>query len=416
MIESKVIEILNLDSKTGIIDAYKHKKSIIFFNILKILVEQHKFSMLFSLVLKFIFFIQIILEILSFPQETQDLMSNLANFFGNLFLFDKNITDSSTFSKFVIAVYVFTFVYILLIVYLIIFGKNKKFLVPIQILAFLNFLLADFLMIPIFNILMKVLKCDENGIHLYLSVACYSADIHIIHFMLSILTLLIFLSINFIFSYYMNEIGNLNNSTSPARVNCNYELFSKSAKLLFFFSINIVKNLITKENETNYIVLKILIIILSVIMLIYTKKKLYYFEPLYNIVTINLWSSLIWSGCISLIKSLFKLNETIVFHFIGWIIIFLIVKLLENDKDNEILADINIFNLNSLKDLVSFNEKILTYCTVNRNYKEINKGTAITLATSFEEILEKEEELNVNHKRFVYDSHVLENFYILATF
>jgi hypothetical protein len=412
MIESQVIKILNLESRTGTIELYKNKKSLRFFSLMRMIMKQHNFSMFFYLVLRMIFPLQILIELLSLPLETSDTITKLSTFFGYGLLVDTNITDKSTFTGFSTAVYIFVGVYILLLIYLLFCTKDTKFVLPIRILAMLNFALADLLFIPIVGVTMRVLKCDSNSNHAFLGEACFSSGTHITFLLISFVALVFFSTIMFIFTYYMNEIGSIGDSTAPARVNCNYELIANILKFVFFVLMNLVKFLDFTDDtrKTMFLLIKVVLLIFSIFMLVYINQRLYYFEPVYNLVTRAGWSFILWSSIIAIIKQLCDLYDTTIFHLFGWITIYVIIYKTELQKESDLLNDLNIFNLPSLKGLVSVNEKILSYCTTNKNYKLSDKGTSQTLANSFDEVLEREEELNVNHKKFIYDVHVQNKF------
>lgn len=412
MIESQVVKILNLESRTGTIELYKNKKSLRFFNLMRMLMKQHNFSMFFYLVLRLIFPLQILVELLSLPFETSDTITKLSTFFGYGLLVDSNITDKSTFTGFSTGVYIFAGVYILLIIYLWFCTKETKFLLPVRILAMLNFFLADLIFIPIVGITLRVIKCDGNSVHAFLGEACFSSGTHLTFLLISFVALVFFSTIVFIFNYYMNEIGSIGDSTAPARVNCNYELMANVLKFIFFVLTYVVKflNFSDDTRKTMFLIVKFILLVFSIFMLVYINQRVHYFEPIYNLVTKTGWSFILWSTIISIVKQVCDLYDTTIFHLFGWITLYVIVSKKEIQNEQELLNDLNIFNLPSLKSLVTVNEKILNYCTTNKNYKLSEKGTSTTLAKNFDEVLEREEELNINHKKFIYDVHVANKF------
>jgi hypothetical protein len=412
MIESQVIKILNLESRTGTIDLYKNKKSLYFFSLMRAIMKEHNFSMFFYIVFKIIFPLQILLELLSIPIETSDTMTKISTFFSYGLLFDTNITDKSTFTGLSTAVYVLIGIYLILIIFLLFNSRETKFGFPIRVLAMLNFALADLVFMPIVGITLNVLKCDSSSNHVYLGEGCFTSGTHLTYLFFSFLSLVFFSVIMYIFTYYMNDIGSIGNTSAPARVNCNYEFIANVLKLLFFVLVHLIKNFNIEDDTKKilFLLVKIVLFIFSISMLAYINQRLYYFESVYNLVTRCGWTFVMWSSLISILKTVCSLYDTTIFHIFGWISIYLYVYKTEQKKENELLNDLSIFNLTSLKSLVSVNEKILSYCTSNKNYTHSVKGVSMTLAHSFDEVLEKEEELNNNHKKFVHDVHVMAKF------
>jgi hypothetical protein len=407
MIESKVIQILDLENKTGTQELYKQKRLVYFFEVLQVLMKNQKYSLNFYIFSIFIFFLQMFVQFFSLPFQYNDFFSKVSNYLVVIILPDRYITNSSTYSNATTIIFIISGVYLSLILFVLIYGKKTKIVILIKALTMFNFILIHYLGVPIINVLMQSLNC-KDGVHLYLNSTCYSSGSHIPYLLVSLFLLLIYLLMIWAITFYLNEIG-AENAEIPSRINCNFELYMHFSKIFYFISCNLVR-IYFPDSKALTILLHSLLIVLAVVILVYIYKKVYFYNPIYNVMYWNCWSMLLWSISITLIKTIANLSECFLIHLLGWIGIYLLVFYIESNMESELLNNLNPYDKSTIKSLVSFLEKILSYTTTSTYYSPSKRQTAITLITTFEEILNRDDDIRENHSKFFHDTHVQEKF------
>ena len=112
MIESNIINWIELGDSMQKLDVYGKRKMITLFNFLRILMIYNSFNTTFFIILHFIFFIQLaMLCIIDVPFE-HDWIIKIFYFFKDIFLFEDIITNSVGYKVAIIIVSVMTVIVI----------------------------------------------------------------------------------------------------------------------------------------------------------------------------------------------------------------------------------------------------------------------------------------------------------------
>ena len=225
MIESNIINWIELGDSMQKLDVYGKKKTITLFNFLRILMIYNSFNTTFFIILHFIFFIQLaMLCLINVPQE-DDWIVKIFLFFKDIFLFEDIIQNSLGYKIAIIIVSFMTLTVIGTVVFLMIciIQDQINFKLPITILNIIIILLIYYIIGPIVTICLLFSKCS-NGIHEFLQIECFTNITHILLSGASIINLIFFLLFSLAMSLYYNEIGTLSNAYVKTRINCNYEI------------------------------------------------------------------------------------------------------------------------------------------------------------------------------------------------
>ena len=181
MIESNIINWIELGDSMQKLDVYGKKKMITLFNFLRILMVYNSFNTTFFIILHFIFFIQIAMLCLIDVSPKGDWIISIFLFFKDIFLFEEIIKGPVSYTIAIIIVSAMTLIVIATVIFLMvcIIQGQISFKLPITILNIIIILLIYYIIGPIVNICLLFFKCS-NGQHEYLRIDCFKNTTHIL--------------------------------------------------------------------------------------------------------------------------------------------------------------------------------------------------------------------------------------------
>ena len=407
MIESNIVKWIDLGDSMQSLDVYGKRKWIYFFNLIKVLISFKKFSIFFYIVLKCFFFLQIIMLNLTNLTDQNDSAIKILKYISTVIFVQEIIIDSSTYKIAIIINTIITGISIVCLIYLIISVKLNKFFmkIPITLLNLINILLLNYFIGPIVQISILSTKC-ENGIHKYLNVQCYSDSTHLTYLFISIINLVYFLVWSIILSIYYNEIGSINETKVLSRINTNYEIYTNFSKISMFVLAYFIK-FYAADNNSYRLILQIFIMINCIFFAVYVYKSVLFYDLRINTTILYGWVFVAWFAVVILLKSLLNINDTAIFHIIGWLIISASVYYLEELKEEYLLTDFNIFEAKSLKDIELFNLKLFNLMNM-RSIK--NKTLLIGIIKKFEEMVKTNEEMKEKYMKLSTNDHLKKKF------
>ena len=235
MIESNIINWIELGDSMQYIDVYGKKKTVKLFNFLRILMVYNSFTTFFFIILHFIFFIQLTMLCLLDVPSDNDWIVKIFIFFRKIFLLENIIEGEISYKIFIIIISVITIIIIGCSIFLMIciFKEQIYFKMPITIVNIIIILLIYYIIGPITQICLMFTNCN-NGIHKFLKAKCFGDSSHIIISVISIFNFFFFLLFSLAMSLYYNEIGTLSNANVKTRINCNYEIYANIAKIIIY--------------------------------------------------------------------------------------------------------------------------------------------------------------------------------------
>ena len=154
MIESNIINWIDLGDSMQSLDVYGKKKWVKFFNFIRVLVNFKTFSIFFYIILKFFFFLQILMLTLVNIEDDNDSAIVILKYISKVIFIQEIITDKQSYKIAIIINSVLTLVVIICIIYLIVSIKIGKFFmkIPIYLFNLINVILMNYLIGPIVQI------------------------------------------------------------------------------------------------------------------------------------------------------------------------------------------------------------------------------------------------------------------------
>ena len=238
MIESNIMKYIDINDSVQILTVYNKKQLIKLFKIFEILKSFKVNNILFQIILKILFFLQIFelaLINISNEEEKEDYLIKLIKSVKSLLLLTNNINSKSKFLLFSIGSIIYCsliFICFLYVIYLVLKKPLNHKIFPIQLLSILNVSLLHYGLCQVININLLIIKCKTNEenklIHEYLKKECYKNSIHLILLIFNLSLLFFVFVYSFLLAIYYYEIGSLKNEPTVIRINCYYELFENS--------------------------------------------------------------------------------------------------------------------------------------------------------------------------------------------
>ncbi|MCQ2820954.1 MAG: hypothetical protein MJ252_27160, partial [archaeon] len=137
MIESNIIQWVDLGDSMISLDVYGKKKSVKLFNFLRILLNEKTYSVFFYIILKFFFFLQIMeLCLTNIEDDKSDSTVSIMKYITKVLLLHEIVDDKKSYQIAVILNSVITIIIILCIVYMAISIRFKKLFISIPIHIF----------------------------------------------------------------------------------------------------------------------------------------------------------------------------------------------------------------------------------------------------------------------------------------
>ena len=403
MIESNIINWIELGDSMQKLDVYGKKKMITLFNFLRILMIYNSFNTTFFIILHFIFFTQLAMLCLLDVSPENDWIVKIFLLFKDIFLFEDIIHNSLGYKIALIIVSVMTIIVISTVIFLMIciIRDQINFKLPITILNIIIILLIYYIIGPIVNICLLFSKCS-NGVHEFLQVECFKNITHILLSAASIINLIFFLLFSLAMSLYYNEIGTLSNANVKTRINCNYEIYSNIAKIIIFI-LEYVIQYYGGGKKIYKIILEIYIFLNCTGFTYYVYKTVLFQDERMNIMVHYGWLFTAWFSLGIFVKTTLELNDITAFILVGWIILGVIYYFILKFREEYLITDFNILEAKEIKEIELFKETLLNLLFEN-SFK--SKIYLIGFIKKFEEHLKTSPELNERYKKLTTDEYL----------
>ena len=403
MIESNIINWIELGDSMQKLDVYGKKKMITLFNFLRILMIYNSFNTTFFIILHCIFFIQIAMLCLIDVPKGNDWTIKIFLFFKDIFLFEDIITNSTGYKIALIIVSIMTIIVIAAVIFLMIciFTDQINFKLPITILNIIIILLIYYIIGPIVNICLLFFKCS-NGVHEFLEIPCFKNVTHILISVASVINLIFFLLFSLAMSLYYNEIGTLSNANVKTRINCNYEIYSNIAKIIIFLLEYIIQYY-GKGKKIYRLILEIYIFLTCTGFAYYVYQTVLFHDERMNIMVHYGWLFTSWFSLGIFIKTALDINDITAFIVIGWVILGIIYYFILKFREEYLITDFNILEAKEIKEIELFKETLLNLLFEN-SFK--SKIYLIGFIKKFEEHLKTAPELNEKYKKLISDQYL----------
>ena len=405
MIESNIINWIELGDSMQKLDVYGKKKMITLFNFLRILMTYNSFSTTFFIILHFIFFIQLAMLCLVGVKDDGDILVRVFITLKDIFLFQDIIKGSTSYKVAIIIVSAVTIIVIACVVFLMIciFRDQINFKLPITILNVIIILLIYYIIGPIVNICLLFSKCKHN-VHEFLEIECFSNINHVLISVASVINLIFFLLFSLAMSLYYNEIGTLSNANVKTRINCNYEIFCNIAKIIVFIIQYIFLNYIDEDKYAKvYMIFQGYIFINCVGFTYYVYKTVFFQDQRMNLMVHFGWLFTAWFALGIFVKTLCKISDITIFILIGWVILGIIYYFILKFREEFLITDFNIFDAKEIKEIELFKETLLNLLFENSFKSKIYLTGFIK---KFEENLKTMPELNEKYKKLTNDQYL----------
>ena len=405
MIDSNVIEWLDFGDSTQKIDAYLlgNKKKL--FRFLRELLKNKNFPNL-EIVLIIINFIQLMIISLIINDKS-DFIVEILIYLKDIFLFSEIIDNGEIYIKIFYTIHSIIIIDVLL---MLIICFSLKYFKPHLILVFINFIniiIFYYLLGPCVETCLLSFWCENNQ-HKIFKIQCYPGKVHLSNIISSVVTLVLYILVSFMYSLYFNEIGTIfpNGNEKSIRIHSNYENLFNIIKIIIY-----ILYFFCKINENNFIfkiIYESCILVFCLIMFIYSYKYIYYYNNSINYIIYFGWSFNFWFSLCILCKILFNLGNISAFVFFGWIIIAILIFRYNKMKEMLLLSGSDIFEFNTIKSIEKYKTILL-----NKLNEKNNIDSRIILYGSIknlEEYIENNPEIHYQYHKLLNDHNLRRKF------
>ena len=417
MIESNIMKYIDINDSVQILTVYNKKFLIKLFKMFEILKSFKVNNILFQIILKILFFLQIFelaLINISNEEEKEDYLIKLIKSVKSLLLLTNNINSKSKFLLFSIGSIIYCsliFICFLYVIYLVLKKPLNHKIFPIQLLSILNVSLLHYGLCQVININLLITKCKTNEenklIHEYLKKECYKNSIHLILLIFNLSLLFFVFVYSFLLAIYYYEIGSLKNEPTVIRINCYYELFENSISCVFYILTYIIKEHTDSSKKKHIYFFQIVICFFSLLILIYIYKCVYFYEEIFNYLIYFGWSATAWFTFSILLKNILDIENSLIFFIVGIIIIFTALYFIEKLRIDYCLTNANIFDLDNIKQLETFTSTIIKIANEKKKDSDIILGGIIQ---SIQENINNNPKLNQNSLNFITNKFMIKKF------
>ena len=389
------------------LDVYSKKKLVKIFNFMRVLLSYKTFSIFFFLILKFFFFIQFMMLTIVNINDSKDHYITILKYISKVIFIQEIVTDKQSYEIALILNSILTFITIACIIYLIISIKIGRFYMkfPIFFLNLVNVTVMQYLIGPIVQISLMSITC-KNKKHIFLEYECFKDFKHLFAVIASVINLIFFLVFSVSLSIYYNEVGAINENKVGIRINCNYEVYMNISKILMFILAYFIKYHCS-DKKIYKVILQAYIFFNTLFLVIYVYKIVLYYDERIYLMTQFGWTFVCWSDFCILMKTLLNINDTTIFHLVGWVILGISLYLLEEYRREYLLTDFNIFEAKSLKEIELFN---LTLFNLMNQRSVKSKTLLIGIIKKFEEYVKNSPELNDEFNKLCSNEHLKKKF------
>ena len=400
MIESKIIESVELDDTIQKTYIYSHSFLIKYFSFFRIMLKYKQQTLLLIFFLKFYFYFQfMIIPIVKTPKNYSE-NDTLITFFKSIkeiILIHEIIDSKKSYIVLLSIVFLFSILLISLIIYLMINYDNLKIRqAPIKFLNLLNLFLLNGFLCPTINILLLSTNCKKDY-HIYLNLKCYSSMIHIIIVIFSMFFLFFIVIYSLLLSIYYFEIGGIKGINSLTRINSNFETYTILLSIIAYFLIYFIQYQLD-ESYINYtIVINIYICLSSYFLGIYLYKRVLFYNNKINNLNYYIYPLISWYTFILIIKKILSISNSILLVIIGWLILLIFFIILKYIVMEYYLTEFNIFEAKSLKEIEMFTNHLQTIAMDNSSK---SKTLLIGLIKTLNDYFENNPEITDKYQKF----------------
>ena len=410
MIEGNLANFIELGESMQLLDVYNKKKLIKFFNVFKIIILNKVDNKLFYIVLKCLFFFQIMtFSLVTTPAELEDndLLIKVIKSIREVFLPHLLIHNDTHYILSLIMIYSLTLIIIIGFIYIYLNSNSEKnnkscfvmFLNIIQIFFFY------YLQLPIINILFYSILCNERNSFYLKSLKCNSQNYDYVLIILSGISFFILLVYSISLSIFNYDIGMIDEKDSLSRVNCNFEFYENFGMILFY-SFGFFLKIFLPKKKLSRIIYKSFNIIISTSLFIYGHKYLFYYNNILNLITMTGWIFIKWFNLMIIVKDIFNLKNCTLLVLIGWILLGIIYYLIDNKRIENTWAGSKFFETQSIKDIETLVVFLLTLTRNLDNTSVIEKG----IINVFEQNFSDAPELNEKLEKFLSNPNLQKQF------
>ena len=401
MIENDIINWLEISESMKYIDIYNSPTRVKFFRLIHVMMGFKTFGSFWYLLLKLIYFLQIMMLAINDISDTSDNTITLLKYISNIFLINEYLSSESFYSLVILVLSILTIIIIFVFVYIEISINLGKFYIrlPVSLLNYFNQILIDYLIGPIIIITLLSTKCDKNNEHYLLHKKCYKDPAHIAVMLFALINLAFYICYTYLLSVYYNEVGAINENKLSARLNCNYEFLIFLNKIIIFI-LSYFNEYYFPNNKLMRMIIQIYICLSYTLFCIYCYHEVLYYT--WTIDTLHLYGNafISWFGFCLILRELLKFREISVLLIVGYIIIAIILYLLEDDIRDFLLTDFNIFQANSIKNIEIFVQQLYNLISVN-SIK--NKTILVGMIEKFENYFQQNYEMNNKYTKLHMD-------------
>ena len=406
MIESTVIELLDIGDSAQNMDTYSKKNLIKITGFFRLLYEYKSTSIPIYIFFTILFFVQLWTMCLMYVPCEGDLILKILDYLKQVTLFYEIITNESTYIIiFSVIISFILFDFLLMTITLFIHDK-KSISVLLIVINFITIICFYYLIGPIIIISLTSIWC-ENGKHKYLESSCFSNPTHLIITILSFIMFLLYFFITFLYSFFSNVIDSIkvNTKDKSTRINCNYELYcliTKDTIFIFGFFIRIYGN-----NKIYKIIYQSYIALTCLIMSFYTFKVVYYYNNIINIINQFGWNiSSFFSICI-LLKTLLDIKYISYYIVFGWIIIITTLYKAYKIEEYLLITENNIFEFKNIKYIEKYKNVLLNKLKDKNNDSKI---LILGVIKKFEDYAKNNPEINYHYRKLLNDEVLVKKF------
>ena len=407
MIESNIINWIDLGDSIQYLDVYGKKKIVKIFNLMRVLISYKNFPIFLFLVFKFFFFLQILMLTTINVEKEDDNTITVLKYISKVIFIQEIVDNKNSYKIAIIAVSCLTLITIGCLIYLIFSIRIGKFYTsfPISLFNIINIVLLNYLIGPIMQISFMSTNC-KKGVHKFLDVKCFKNIEHLLMFGASVINLIFYLVLSITLSIYYNEIGSINEDKVCSRINCNYEIYMNICKILMFIFSYFVQYY--SDGKKIYVtILQIYIFFNSLLFSVYVYRYVLFFDEKMNLIIQYGWVFVTYFAFIMVMKTLLDIEDTTIFHILGWIILAFTLYYINDYRKEYLLTDINILDSKSLKEIELYIQTLLNLMN-QRSVK--SKTIIIGIIKKFEEIMKSSPDLTEKFTKLSTNNHLRKKF------
>ncbi len=408
MIDTQILQFIDIGDSIPNLDIYSKTRLIKFFNYFRIMNNYKPESILFILFCKFFYFFQfLIIPLINTPEEKKnsDSLIKIINYIKKLIFVQDIIIDKKSYMIILSLCYVLCLLIIFLLIYLIFQYKNvKKY--PMTILNILNFIFQHVLLFLFINTFLLSTKCIDNK-HIYLNINCWKNPKHIALCFFSIIFLAFSIVYSILLSLYTVQIGGIKSIHFLTAINSNYKIFVNILSVISYSFSYFVEYYTDRDNEFYTFFNKILVLFISVSLLTFGYKYVYYYNNIMNCTVLFGWSFVAWYCVGTIFKIIFDINDIILFVLIGWVVISFIISIVKKYRIDYYLTEINILEAKTVKEIELF---VYNFLLVISDNSMKSKTLLIGLIQSLKEYFKNNNEINEKLEKFETNEILIQKF------